>query len=188
MAGDNALLTSTTSKTATLNTVTPSLKSVTINATGGATFTLTQSSPSTALSAGSETIGTNGNGTYDQSDGSNTVTNALTLGQNAGGGGIYNMGSGLLQVGGGEVIGQAGTGIFSQIGGTHTIGGLLAVGNQTGSSGIFTMGGGLLQVGSNEYIGNNGTGSFTQSSGTHTIRWLTCRWESKVQQRHLHYG
>lgn len=86
---DDAFLTSTTSKTVTLNMVTPLLNSVTINATCG-TFTLNQTYyPTGSLSALAETIGTNtgglpGKGVYNQYTGSNTVTNELVLGYTAG--------------------------------------------------------------------------------------------------------
>jgi hypothetical protein len=76
VAGDDAFLTNTSSKTAKLNTTTPLLNSVTVDAVGG-TFTLTQTYfPSGNLSASAETIGLNGIGVYNQNAGNNTVGSA----------------------------------------------------------------------------------------------------------------
>ena len=116
-AGNDVSLTSTTgSKTATLNTVAPAapppFNSVIIDAAPSGTFTLNQSSSSTALNAVTEVIGVNGNGVYNQSSGTNSATN--------------------------ETLGSVtGNGVYNQSGGTNTISQTLALGVASGTSGTY---------------------------------------------------
>jgi hypothetical protein len=169
-AGDDAFLTSNTkSKTATLDTVTPLLNSVVVDGTGGFTFTLRQTYyPTGSLSALAETIGSNGKGVYNQSSGSNSVTNDLILGLNAQGIGTYNQTGGNLSVGNFLIVGQAGQGYFNQSNVTNTVG-MLVVGYSDVGSGTYTLNNGTLNVNGFESIGAFGTGTFKQSSGSHTI-------------------
>lgn len=149
ISGSDVSLTSTTgNKTATLNTVAPSapppFNSVIIDAIGGGTFTLNQSSSSTSLSADSEVIGSSGKGVYNQSSGKNSATN--------------------------ETVGATGTGdgVYNQSGGTNTISQTLAVGVVSGSKGTYNRTGGTTSAGA-MVLGNGGVGTFKQSSGTVTI-------------------
>ena len=182
-AGYNANLTSTTSKTATLNTVTPALNVVTIDGTGGATFTLNQSSFSTALNANIEIIGYDGKGVYNQSSGQNNVASYILLGVNATGNGTYNKSGGSLTTGALQV-GNAGTGTFNQSATTVNIGsgvfdpgqpfsliigGIYNSGSPLPGIGTYTMSSGNLNVAGGEAVGQAGTGTFTQSSGNHKI-------------------
>ena len=172
---DANLITTTANKTATYNqTVNPgSLNSVTVDGTGGFTFTINQSSSSTALSSLAETIGLNGKGAYNQSGGSNTVTNDLILGATVGSTGTYTKSGGSLSVGRNLFVGQRGTGSFTQSGNNVTVGGELDVSRfttgGTPSVGTYKMSSGSLSVGTDENVGWNGTGTFTQSAGNQTI-------------------
>ena len=168
LAGANAFLISTTSKTATLNTVTPSLLGVYVDTTGGGTFNLNESGGGYALNSLNEYIGVSGIGVYNQSAGSNTATGNLALGYNPGSLGTYNKSGGSLTIGT-LTAGLYGTGVFNQSSGGVTVNNDLYLGYFPGSNGTYKMSAGTLGVGGNEFIGFFGTGTFTQSSGNQTI-------------------
>jgi fibronectin-binding autotransporter adhesin len=148
------------------------------NSTG--TYTLSGSGKLTANQ--SEYIGLSGNGTFNQSGGTNTIATAtgfFNLGTNAGSTGTYNLsGTGALVSNIDEYIGNIGTGVFNQIGGTNTISGAghsLWLGyNGSGTGGAYTLSAGSLDVsGGGENIGTQGpSGSFNQSGGTNTVNTL----------------
>ena len=76
-------------------------------------------SGSGVLSAGFETIGFAGSGSFTQSGGTNSLANYMYLGNSSGQSGTYNLnGSGLLSVAV-EYIGVSGSGTFTQSGGTN---------------------------------------------------------------------
>ena len=92
------------------------LNSLTINATGSGTMTLSQSQDS--LASDTEYIGYDGTGTFTQSSGNNIV-NDLYLGYPETGNGTYNLsGTGSLSADS-EVISRNGNGTFNQTGGTN---------------------------------------------------------------------
>jgi hypothetical protein len=136
-------------------------------------------------------------GTYNQSGGTNTITNGLDLGTNPGGNGTYNLsGTGQLTAGY-EAIGVSGIGLFNQTGGTNKMNELY-VGYNAGSDGTYTQTGGTntitnnLDLGTNpggkgtytlsgtgskltagyEAIGVSGIGFFNQTGGTNTMNEL----------------
>ncbi len=106
-----------------------------------------------------------------QSGGTNTVAFYLSLGNNAGDSGAYNLSGGSLAVSGlngAEYIGYDGTGAFAQTGGTHTVGVPLYIGYNADGSGTYNLSAGSLFAAS-EYVGYSGSGAFTQTGGTHTV-------------------
>ncbi len=187
-AGDDVFLTSATSKTVTLNTKAPATGSfdlVWIGASSG-TFTVNQSSSTTSLSAGGEVIGFSPyvKGAYNQSGGSNTITNALVLGIGGpGSSGTYNMTGGTFSAGA-IIVGPYGTGTFSQSSKTVNIGSYLWDGTEPYSlvvggeynggtsfsgTGTYTNSSGTLNIAGGAVIGQTGNGTFTQSSGKTSI-------------------
>ena len=100
-------------------------------------------------------VGNSGTGILNQYGGS-VITPDLSLGNNAGSTGTYNLSDGTLtsQTGqgypyGGQVIGNGGTGVFNQSGGTNAF-------SSTAPSGSL-------------YVGYSGTGTYNQSGGATTI-------------------
>ncbi len=178
----DALLTSNTNKTATLDTTTPLLNSVVVDGTGGATFTLLQTYwPSGNLSATAETIGLAGIGVYNQNAGSNTVGSVagtpianttldrtLVLGFRPGSSGTYNKNGGTLTAWD-LMVGRAGTGVFNQPFGNLTVNNDLILGRLASGTGTVNITSGGLQVGGSETVGFAGVGEMNHTSGTHTI-------------------
>jgi hypothetical protein len=143
-------------------------------ATGSGTYNLS----GTGLLSVSTTeyIGDFGAGIFQQTGGTNSITNAggLIVGFVAGSNGQYSFSAGSLTVPGSEIVGDSGQGAFNQTGGTHSISGSLDIGSQTASIGSFTLGGtGTLQVSGTITVGNHGNGTFTQNGGTATAPALT---------------
>ena len=130
-----------------------------------------------------EIIGDTGQGTLDQTGGTNAVTNDLILGNTVTGGGTYNLSDGSLSAAH-EIIGNAATGVFTHTGGTNTVPDLfpaetnLILGNQTTGSGTYTLSGSGSLSTPYGYIGYNGTGVFTQDGGTHESRFLRLGYKS----------
>ncbi|TFH33356.1 MAG: hypothetical protein E4G97_00755 [Deltaproteobacteria bacterium] len=158
----------------------------------------------TALNAGDEVIGSSGSGTFTQNRGTNSIgalrlnplvnpddwvgTGTLTLGDFAGGSGLYSMNpidSALPELWAStEIIGNLGTGTFTQFGGTNTVTGDLYLGRSAGGIGNYTLSGSEGDIyylystvhtlpaelkAVNEYIGDAGTGTFTHSGGKNTL-------------------
>ncbi len=102
-----------------------------------------------ALTPGNnEYVGNYGAGTFNQSGGTNNITNAvfsgsLYLGCNSGGSGVYNLsGSGVLSTVN-EYVGYSGGGTLNQSGGTSSTNffGGLYVGYNPGSNGVYNLSG-----------------------------------------------
>jgi hypothetical protein len=149
----------------------------------------------TLLAAGDVVVGRAGNGTFTQNRGTNLIgavtirgasvgTGTLTLGDLAGGSGVYSMNpidSALPEVRAStEVIGNYGTGEFRQFGGTNTVAGDLYLGRYATGVGNYTLSGSGSSIQGvtspsteltavNEYIGDGGSGSFTHSGGNNTL-------------------
>ena len=121
------------------------------------------------LTAANEIIGDAGTGTFNQGEGNfgysstNNVNGTLTVGQQAGSQGIYNLIAGTLTALR-EVIGDAGTGTFNQSGGTNTVGETLTLGKQAGGQGTYNLSAGALAA-VDEIVGDAGDGTFTQGQG-----------------------
>ncbi|MEW6657116.1 MAG: autotransporter domain-containing protein [Thermodesulfobacteriota bacterium] len=132
---------------------------------GNGTYNLNNGS----LSAWSETIGRLGAGTFNQSNGTNQVSEDLIVGLGNGltGSGTYNLGGGKLSADN-VCVGYAGTGAFNQSGGSNTVAHDLVLGCNTTGVGVYNLSGGTLSV-LNEVIGYSGQGSFLQTGGVHSI-------------------
>jgi len=102
-----------------------------------------------------------GDGTFNQSGGTNTVTSSLTIGQ-VNDVGSYNLSGGTLTAPV-EYIGDYNAATFTQGGGTNTVNGTLHLGNHAGSgylsSGTYNLNGGTLQV--NGIVRGSESGSIT---------------------------
>jgi hypothetical protein len=170
-----------------LDTNTPSLNSVSLDATGTTgSVILNQSDNSTAMSSTTEYVGISGHtAAYNHSGGSNTAgggpnftLDGIHLGEDAGSNGSYNL-SGDGNVTGNFFIGNRGIGSFTQSGGTAYIYQLYISFNPGSSGSTYTLEDGMLHVGdlSNdppEIIGDNDyAATFTQSGGTHEVGGLT---------------
>jgi hypothetical protein len=167
-------------KAVTLNSLTVDLTSG-----GGATNTLTI--PADNLKSinelvGSSGAGSGGNGTINQTGGSNSPT-SLYMGYNPTDTGTYSLSNdGSSLSASNEYVGFSGTGIFNQSGGTNTISVAsnpednnyyFAIGYGSAANGTYNLSGGALLVsgvGMEEYVGDTtGTGTFVQTGGTHTV-------------------
>jgi autotransporter-associated beta strand protein len=144
-----------------------------------------------------EFIGESGNGTFNQSGGTNTVGVNLEVASYSGSSGVYSLsGSGSLTASE-QYIGYGGNGTFNQSGGSNTITGStgLIVGDQNGANGTYNLSGGTLAINSgsltignqagstgtcslsasgsltaqNEDVGYNGNGTFNQTGGTNVV-------------------
>ena len=124
-----------------------------------------------SLSANSENIGfsNRGVGIFSQSGGTNTITSPgigyLTLADQPGSTGTYNLsGTGILSPDR-ESIGGHGTGTFNHTGGTNTTDWFF-VGGWSGSTGEYNLSDTGELSANQERIGASGTGVFNQSGGT----------------------
>ncbi len=110
-------------------------------------------------------------GTFNHSGGTNTVTNYLYIGNNAGSKGTYKLSdAGQLSAAYYEYIGYSGSGTFNQTGGTNSLY-TLYLGMNAGSSGTYDLSGGGQLSSQAECIGYKGTGTFTQTGGTHSVAY-----------------
>ena len=154
-----------------LNTVGGTL---TLGATAGGvgTYNLSGATPGAAistLSTQSEVIGNLGSGTFTQSFGTNTVSNTMSLGDQAGANGSYTLSGGAVSAST-ELVGNAGTGTFNQTDGKNTISKDLSLGDSVGGSGTYNLSGGTITIpaaigGSGITVGRFGSGVFNQSGG-----------------------
>ena len=119
-----------------------------------------------SLTAGSEYIGYNGQGSFSQTGGTNTVLYNLTLGNNSDSSGTYELSGGEL-LANYENIGAGGTGNFMQTGGTNSVATTLTITTLGVSSGTYDLSNGTLTVqnagGTGEIINND---TFNYSGGT----------------------
>ena len=168
VSGDEANLLSTSNKTAVYDTtLNPLLADMTIDATGGGTFTLSQSANALTIQFG-VFIGESGKGQVVQSGGTH-ADSALILGGNFGSSGTYTLSGGAsLSSSSNQVIGFNGTGLFNQTGGNNTVGNALILGQNASGVGTYNLSGGLLQA-NIETVGGFGTGTFTQSINSTNI-------------------
>ena len=105
-------------------------------------------------------LGYDASGAVEQTGGTHTLYNCLSLGYATGSSGTYNLSGGELSFGCNNLyIGYDGTGEFNQTGGTNTITDTLIICN------YYDLNGGELSVGQNEYL----YGVFNQTGGTHTV-------------------
>lgn len=117
--------------------------------------------------SGSEIIGGQGTGMFEQTGGSHTAKSLTFADGTVVSRGEYRLSGGSLTVNFDETIGRHGAGNFTQSGGEHTAKNLkLAEGSGSGS---YAMNSGILSVVSNETIGRLGAGNFTQTGGTHEV-------------------
>jgi outer membrane autotransporter protein len=132
---------------------------------GNGTYNLNNGS----LSGWSEIIGKYGVGTFNQINGTNQVTEDLTLGLGNGlsGSGTYNLSGGNLSADS-ETIGYQGTGAFNQNGGSNKVAKDLVLGYRTTGTGVYNLSGGTLSV-HDEYIAYSGNASFIQTGGVHSV-------------------
>jgi hypothetical protein len=142
----------------------------------GATASYTLSAGSltdSGTGTGGEYVGYEGNGTFTQTGGINTIGGGFSLlvGTYAPAVGAYNLsGAATLAVSGGEYIGYASAATFTQSGGNNLItASSLLVGAYAGNA-TYTLSAGNLSDSGGEYIGySGGNGAFTQTGGTNTI-------------------
>jgi len=126
-----------------------------------------------SLSADNELVGDGGDGTFNQSGGTNTISGTLTVGNQFFSNSSYNLGrtgsAGTLTAGN-EIIGNAGTGFFGQGFGTQTLNsitGTLTLGAQAGGSGTYALDfAGNNVTSGDEVVGDAGTGVFSQGNGS----------------------
>ncbi|HUB24953.1 MAG TPA: PEP-CTERM sorting domain-containing protein [Tepidisphaeraceae bacterium] len=147
------------------------LGTLTLSLSGGgpsATETLVMAAGQLTVSP-SETIGSSGNGTFDQSGGTNSVffpDGFLLLGSSSGGYGNYQLsGSNSALSPTYEYVGLYGSGSFDQYGGANSIGVDLGVNN-----GVYNLSAGSLSA-QNEYVGQGpmGAGIVNQTGGTNLV-------------------
>jgi hypothetical protein len=142
----------------------------------GSEGTYTLSGPGSFLAATWLTIGSSGGtGVFNQSGGTAITQNPLTLGEN--GSGTYNLTDGLLKSAG-EYVGVSGLGVFDQTGGINNVGQLAVGARQSGleaavATGTYDLSGGTLMAqGENLGNGDLGIGTFSQTGGSNTVDFL----------------
>lgn len=122
--------------------------------------------------AGVEAIGEEGNGTFNQTGGTNTEDlYNIYLGYEQGANGAYTLSNGNLIDNGGDyplAIGFQGNGTFIQSGGTNALNCYVTLGWFAGSNGTYTLSNGNLTDNSTDplEVGFGGNGTFIQSGGT----------------------
>ncbi len=113
---------------------------------GNGTYTL--SAGTLSAGGGSEYVGFNSTGAFNQTGGVNTGISELNIGTNPGATGTYALsGSGVI-ISKSETVGDGGTGTFNQMGGTNNITNPnnLPIGLKVGSTGAFNLSGGSVNV------------------------------------------
>ena len=127
-----------------------------------------------SLSAGDEYIGESGTGAFNQTGGTHTVTNGLTLGVISSGDGTYNLSVAESTLSADhENIGSFGKGAFKQTGGRNTVTNDLTVGVNSSGNGTYELSDTGSLSAANELIGASGKGAFTQTGGRNTVTdWL----------------
>ncbi len=138
-----------------------------IGAVGIGTMTLNLNQPY-ALESINEYI--SARGTLMQSAGTNTVTDTLHMGWQAGIAG-YNLSDTGSLTAKNLVVGSGGQATFTQTGGTNTVTGDLIMGGYSASpgSGTYNLSGGGILNATNLVVGQSNSSTFTQSGGTNTV-------------------
>ncbi len=130
-------------------------------------------SGSTQMSGGSlsvisyEYVGNSGAGTFTVSTGTDS-TSVLTIGNNAGSVGAFNLTGNSRLSAGNATVGSSGTASFTQSGGTSSITNLI-LGYHVGSNGTYSLDENGSLYASNEYVAFSGAGTLTQSGGTNSL-------------------
>jgi hypothetical protein len=120
-------------------------------------------------------VGYSGTGTFTQSggtasfSGSDSNGNSLSVGDQTGSQGVYNLSSGNLNAAANETVGNNGSGTFIQTGGTNTVSDYLDLGYYSGSAGAYTLGTGAALLSFYERVGVSGNGTFNQTGGTNAV-------------------
>jgi hypothetical protein len=104
------------------------------------------------------------NNVFSQTGGSMRALDYLTVGDQSGAHGTYNLNAGTLNVGQ-LYTSWLGYGLFNQSGGASTFDGA-TVGHEPGSSGTVSLSGGVMSVNNDVAVGYSGKGTFTQTGGT----------------------
>jgi hypothetical protein len=125
------------------------LRTLMVDASGGATITLSQSSSNT-MAAVAEVIGDTGKAVYTQSAGQNLVAGSIQLGRSSSGRGTYNLSGGTLVVGG-----------IAALGGTASA--------PSGGTGLVNVLGGSMSVAGTLHIWSSGSTAFNLSAGTASV-------------------
>ena len=142
------------------------------NAGSVGSYTLSGTGSLQLFAQANELVGDGGAGTFTQNGGTHfLLANSLTIGNQGGASGTYNLNAGTLTAGNLETIGNSGTGIFSQSAGVHAAK-LLILGSQVTGNGTYNLSGGVLefeQQSLNEIVGLTGAGTVNQNGGTNQL-------------------
>ncbi len=128
------------------------------------------------LSADVEFIGYNGNGTFNQAggtnsvnlDGANNASGSIYVGFNSGGTGAYILTSGTLTAQT-EYVGDSGVGQFNQSGGNNAVAGSLFVAFSAGVTATYSLSGASQLSAATEDIGASGNGAVSQTGGLNLL-------------------
>ncbi|HNU44757.1 MAG TPA: hypothetical protein PKH26_05650 [Phycisphaerae bacterium] len=137
------------------------------HASGNGTYELHSSGH---LSASDEEIGAFGEGTFDQSGGSNTVADSIGLGVHAGSDGTYDLTDDGTLSARWLGVGIQGSGTFAHGGGSVSLFGGLGIACQAGSDGRYELGMPALLDTPFTNVGESGQGIFVQTGGNHVVR------------------
>ena len=171
------LITNTTTKTVTINSLTPAanltISNLTVSGRAGTVNTLQlTNAPAATLRVIRSLSVTNG--------GALVVTNSALLVQGLGGGGWFVDGLATLRSGSIIVsnatafIGNVGAGTLTVSGGTNILASLLTVGSSASANGnVWVTGGQLMATNGTATIGSSGVGQMTVSNGVVVLRNLT---------------
>jgi hypothetical protein len=174
-------------------TYTPSTGNLDLGHANSAIGNYTMSSGNLSVS-GAEFVGNGGSGTFNQSGGTNTLSNvsgSVYLGNAVGSTGTYTLSGGMIANASAQFVGYNGVGNFTQSGGNNQLlydpgavdeNGFNGVylGFNSGSTGTYTLSAGTLTLtppGNSYYaeefvIGRSGVGIFNQTGGTSNLSAL----------------
>ena len=121
------------------------------------------------VAADSEYVGLVGVGDWNQSGGSNT-TASLSIGNNTGGTGTYELSGGGTLTATNEYVGAEGNGTLTQTGGSNATS-YFVIGNNAGGVGLYTLSAGTLTNTGDTYLGGDvgAQGTLNQTGGTATF-------------------
>jgi hypothetical protein len=124
-----------------------------------------------SISSPIEYMGYSATGTFNQSGGTNSVTDpsyGLYMAMMPASEGAYNLSGGTLSSGN-LVVAYAGNATFNQSGGMNTVDGILRVGRQASGNGTYLLSGDARLVSGIPFVGYFGSGTFIQSGGEHQV-------------------